>query len=166
MENNWFECKAKYIKIDQTGNEKNVTEAYLIDALSFTEAEERFHQELEKMISGEFEVTTISKSNITEFYPSEDADRWYKVKVSYVNVDEKSGKEKKVGVYMLAEASNVKDAFDKIEDNLKDWLVPFEIPAIQESPIIDVFPYFTDEVNEKIPENLTPVSETATKRRR
>ncbi|MFA8433602.1 MAG: DUF4494 domain-containing protein [Marinifilaceae bacterium] len=160
MTNNWFECKAKYVKIDESGKEKKVSEPYLVDAVSFTEAEARIHKELETMIQGEFTVTNISKSNITEIFPYDDADRWFKVKVSFINVDEESGKEKKANNYMLVGACNVKQAYERIEESLSSWLVPFEMPSIAESPLMDVFPYFKDEeVNEEIPENLKPISE-------
>jgi len=159
MTNNWFECKVKYVKIDENGKEKKVTEPYLVDAVSFTEAEARIHTELEKMIHSDFIVTNISKSNISELFPNENGDRWFKAKTTFVTVDEESGKEKKSNNYMLVEANNVKDAYDFLTEGLSDMIVPFEIPSVTESPIMDVFPFFKDEVNEDIPENLKPILE-------
>ncbi len=159
MTNNWFECKVKYVKIDENGKEKKVTEPYLVDAVSFTEAEARIHTELEKMIHSDFIVTNISKSNISELFPNENGDRWFKAKTTFVTVDEESGKEKKSNNYMLVEANNVKDAYEYLTEGLSDMIVPFEIPSVTESPIMDVFPFFKDEVNEEIPENLKPISE-------
>jgi len=162
MTNNWFECKVKYVKIDENGKEKKVTEPYLVDAVSFTEAEARIHTELEKMIHSDFIVTNISKSNISELFPNENGDRWFKAKTTFVTVDEESGKEKKSNNYMLVEANNVKDAYEYLTEGLSDMIVPFEIPSVTESPIMDVFPFFKDEVNEEIPENLKPISEVET----
>ena len=159
MTNNWFECKVKYDKIDENGKEKKVTEPYLVDAVSFTEAEARIHTELEKMIHSDFIVTNISKSNISELFPNENGDRWFKAKTTFVTVDEESGKEKKSNNYMLVEANNVKDAYEFLTEGLSDMIVPFEIPSVVESPIMDVFPFFKDEVNEEIPENLKPIAE-------
>jgi len=159
MTNNWFECKVKYVKIDENGKEKKVTEPYLVDAVSFTEAEARIHTELEKMIHSDFMVTTISKSNISELFPNENGDRWFKAKTSFVTVDEESGKEKKSNNYMLVEANNVKDAYEFLTEGLSDMIVPFEIPSVTESPIMDVFPFFKDDVNEEIPANLKPLAE-------
>jgi len=159
MTNNWFECKVKYVKIDENGKEKKVTEPYLVDAVSFTEAEARIHTELEKMIHSDFIVTNISKSNISELFPNENGDRWFKAKTTFVTVDEESGKEKKSNNYMLVEANNVKDAYEFLTEGLSDMIVPFEIPSVVESPIMDVFPFFKDEVNEEIPENLKPIAE-------
>ena len=159
MTNNWFECKVKYVKIDENGKEKKVTEPYLVDAVSFTEAEARIHTELEKMIHSDFIVTNISKSNVSELFPNENGDRWFKAKTTFVTVDEESGKEKKSNNYMLVEANNVKDAYEFLTEGLSDMIVPFEIPSVTESPIMDVFPFFKDEVNEEIPENLKPISE-------
>ncbi|WP_372640034.1 DUF4494 domain-containing protein [Ancylomarina sp.] len=162
MTNNWFECKVKYVKIDENGKEKKVTEPYLVDAVSFTEAEARIHTELEKMIHSDFIVTNISKSNVSELFPNENGDRWFKAKTSFVTVDEESGKEKKSNNYMLVEANNVKDAYEYLTEGLSDMIVPFEIPSVTESPIMDVFPFFKDVLNEEIPENLKPIAEVET----
>jgi len=156
---NLFECKVKYEKIDdQSGVEKKVSETYLIDAVSFTEAESRIYKEMESMIRGEFVVTNIRKANYTEIFDSEDGDIWFKSKISFASVDEKSGKEKKVSNQILVLASDVKDAFDKIHEGMGGMTVDFDINAIAESPILDFFPYFKgDEVNEEIPSHLKPI---------
>lgn len=160
MTNNWFECKVKYVKIDEvSGKEKKVSEPYLVDAVSFTEAEARIHKELEQMISGDFNVTNISKSNVSELYPNENGDRWFKAKVSFVDVDEASGKEKKANQYMLTQANNLKQAYEFLEECLSTMIVPYEIPSISESPLMDVFPYFNDDINEEIPAHLKPMAE-------
>jgi len=156
---NLFECKVKYNKIDElSGKEKKVTETYLIDAVSFTEAETRIYKEMESMIRGEFLITGIRKANYTDIFTFDDGDRWFKSKISYVSVDEEAGKEKKISNQMLVLAGDVKDAWDKIHERMKGMTVDFEINAIAESPILDFFPYFNDE-NEDIPDNLKPVSE-------
>ena len=159
---NLFECKVKYEKIDeQSGKQKKVSETYLFDAVSFTEAESRIYKEMESMIRGEFVVTNIRKANYTEIFENEDGDIWYKSKISFASVDENSGKEKKVSNQILVLASNVKDAYDKIQQGMGGMTVDFEINAITESPILDFFPYFKgDEVNEEIPSNLKPLEET------
>ena len=90
---------------------------------------------------------------------NDSGDRWFKAKVAFIDVDEASGKEKKSNNYMLAQANNVKQAYEFLEESLSDMLVPYEIPAISESPIMDIFPFFSDEVNEDIPDNLKPISE-------
>ncbi|MFT3740199.1 MAG: DUF4494 domain-containing protein [Breznakibacter sp.] len=143
---NWFECKVRYTKIDEkTGKEKKANEPYLVDAVSFTEAEERIYREMEAYISGEFVVTNIRKANYTNIFPNEDGDRWYKCKITFMSIDEAAGKEKKVANQMLVLASGVKDACDKIEQGLAGMTIDFEIVAVAESPIVDFFPYFSDD---------------------
>jgi hypothetical protein len=140
--NNWFECKVKYDKIDeQTGKEKSVTEPYLVDALSFTEAEERIHKEMEAYISGEFTVNGIKKEKLADVFPYESADKWYKCKVVYVDIDEKSGKEKKSGYQMLIMANTLQQACENLEKSLTGVIVPWELKSVAESPILDIFPY-------------------------
>ena len=95
MMNKWFECKVKYVKTMENGLEKPVTETYLVDALSFTEAEKRFLEEIRPFMSGEFEVTSIKPVKFADvfFCDLESADRWFKCKLVYITVDEKSGEE-------------------------------------------------------------------------
>ncbi|SKB59333.1 DUF4494 domain-containing protein [Alkalitalea saponilacus] len=145
----WFECKVKYIKIDETtGKEKKVSEPYLVDAVSFTEAESRIHKELEQMIRGEFHVTNIRKADYSDIFPNDNADRWYKCKVAYVSIDENAGKEKKVSSQMLVMGNDLKEAYENLMDSLSGMTVDFEVTAIVESPIMDVFPYFSEKGTE------------------
>ncbi len=158
--NTWFECKVKYETVDeQTGKEKKVNLPYLIDAVSYTEAESRIHAEMEQYVRGEFSVPSIKKANYTDLFFYDDGDKWYKCKVVFVSIDEKAGKEKKVSNQMLVLASDLKEAYERINQSMNGMTVDFDITAIIESNIADVFPYFKDEVNEPIPANLTPLSE-------
>ncbi len=155
---NWFECKVKYVKIGADGKEKMVTENYLIDAVSFTEAESRIHKELEPYINGEFTVTNIKMANFSELVPNENGDRWFKCKVSFISLDEEKGIEKRSNTYMLVQANNVKEAYDALQKALSDTMSDYEIPVIQESPLMDVFTYFENELeNKKYRQNLNPI---------
>jgi hypothetical protein len=145
MLNTWFECKVRYIKVDEnTGKEKKVTEPYLVDAVSFTEAESRIHEEMQTMIRGDFQVTNIRKADYSDLFPNFAGDRWYKCKVSHMSVDENAGKEKKVSSQMLVLADNVRDAYDNLMKGLSDMVVDFEVQSITESPLMDIFPYEAD----------------------
>jgi hypothetical protein len=157
MTKQYFEVKVKYVKIDENGKEKKVTEPYLFDAVSFTEAEARAHEEFEKVIHSDFIITNISRSNISEIYGNSEGDRFHKATVTFINVDEESGKEKKSKHYMLVEANNVKHAYEFLEECLSDMIVPYETPAISESPIMDVFEYDLEEVAEKWEDPATEV---------
>jgi|SRR5690606_5818872 hypothetical protein len=141
----WFLCKVKYAKENEQGLLKNVSEQYLVDAVSFTEAEARIYDMLGSVIRGDFQVTNISKSNIVDVFFFEDSDVWYKCKITYVVADADSGKEKKVTQFMLVSAHNVKDAYDRIFESLNNMLVSFVVPDINESPIVEIFPYEKDD---------------------
>lgn len=138
----WFECKIKYTKIDEKGKEKKVTETYLMDALSYTEAETRTNEELGSFITGEFMITGIKTSNLSEIYPNEEGDRWFKCKLTMITFDEESGKESKSNSYILVQSNNVHEAYEAMQQFMKGSVADYEIPAITESPILDVFPYF------------------------
>ncbi len=158
--NTWFECKVKYEAIDeQTGKTKKVNLPYLVDAVSYTEAESRIHAEMEQYVSGEFTVPSIKKANYTDLFFYDDGDKWYKCKVMFVTIDESAGKEKKVANQMLVLADDLKEAYDRINESMSGMTVDYDITSIIESTIADVFPYFKDEVNEPIPDHLTPIAE-------
>ncbi len=139
--NSWYECKIKYRKTDENGKDKLVSEPYLIDALSFTEAEKRTQEELSQYISSEFRITNIKTANYSEIIPVEDGDRWFKCKLSLISFDEEKGQERRSNSYMLVQANTTKEAYDNLYEYLNGTTSDFEIPAIAESPILDVFPY-------------------------
>ncbi|MFD0964077.1 DUF4494 domain-containing protein [Pseudofulvibacter geojedonensis] len=151
MSATWYECKVKYRKIDETGKQKVVTEPYLVDAVSYTEAEKRINEEMALYVTEEFMITNIKVANFAEIHPFENSDRWFKSKISLVAFDEESGKERKTNMYFLVQANDVKEAFDNSNAVLVNTTSDYSIPAISESPIMDVFPYFDGEL-EKLEE--------------
>lgn len=151
----WFECKVRYEKMMPDGREKKVNEPYLVDAVSFTDAEARIHEVLEPYISGEFFVNNIKIANYADLIPNENGDRWFKCKVSYISYDEEKGTERKSNSYMLIQANNLKEAYDNIEKSMEGLVSDYEIPAIQESPIMDVFPYFSKNEENSEQENFS-----------
>jgi len=155
----WFECKVKYVKIDDDGRERKVSEVYLVDAVTFTDAETRIIQQMGTMVRGEFIVDNIKKSNIVEIYPHENGEWWYKARIGIVTIDEKAGKEKKINNYFLVAADDIKQALQRLEEGLSYILVPYQTTSLAICNIIDVFPYFEDVVNKKIPSNLKPLAQ-------
>ena len=143
MTANWFEAKVKYIKINEDGREKKVNEAYLLDAMTYTEAESRITHEMESVIKGDYYISSLKKSNITELVPSEDEndDRWYKAKVNIIDADEVSGKGKSTAQYYLVAAADTDRALENLKKNLSTFVVPYEIANISDTKFIDVFPY-------------------------
>ena len=141
---NWFQCKVKYEKNAQDGGVVKTSEAYQVDALSFTEAEERINEEMRPFISGEFLVSDIKREKINELFTNDAGDRWYRSKVNFISLDEEKGVEKKIAATMYAQASTLKEALEVIEKGMKGTLADYEIAAIVETSIMDVFPYKAD----------------------
>lgn len=158
MTANWFEAKVKYIKVNEDGREKKVTESYLLDAMSYTEAESRITREMESVVKGDYYITGLKKSNITELVESvdENDDRWYKAKIAIIDADEVSGKEKSSNQYYLVAASNINRALENLEKSMSTFVVPYEIGSISDTSFMDVFPYFSDG-NEELTDNLRPL---------
>ncbi|MDB4297584.1 DUF4494 domain-containing protein [Flavobacteriaceae bacterium] len=157
----WYEVKVKYSKIDDNEKVKTFNQPYLFDALTFTEAEARANEEMAKYLSEGFMITNIKVANFSELFPSEHGDRWFKCKVSLVTLDEDKGLERRTNTYVLVQANDVKDAYEYLTEQFSDTVSDFSIPAIQESPIIDIFPFFDGEepledkvVVAAVPENV------------
>ena len=139
----WFTCKISYEKTLENGMNKKVTEPYLVDALSFTEAEARIIEEMTPYISGEFTVADVSKANYTELFFAEDinASYWYKVKLAFIILDEKTGAEKKTFTNVLVQASDLRDAVKRLDEGMKGIMADYIIVSVAETPIVDVYPY-------------------------
>ena len=136
----WFETKVKYDKtMLDTGAIKSVTEPYLVYALSFTEAEARITKEMEPFVSGELTVTAVRIVRFEDVLYHEGGDRWYKVKINMITIDEKTGAEKRSASFSLVQASEFKLALDYFLEAMKSVLFDFEIVNITEMAYIDVF---------------------------
>lgn len=142
----WFRAKIRYEKTEENGMNKRVSENYMVDALSFTEAEARIIGEMTPFISGEFTVTDLKRENISELFSSEadKDDRWYKIKVAFVTLDEKSGKERKSYSCMLVQSSDTASAEKMLHERMKGTLSNYEVMEVKETNIIDVYPYKLD----------------------
>lgn len=136
---NWFECKVRYDKVQENGSAKKVTEPYLVDALTFTEAEARITEEQRPFISGEFNVAAVKRSRIGEIAFNDEGDKWYLAKVGFITVDEKSGVEKRTIAQILVQASGFKSAFDNLLNHMKGTMADYDIISISETPFIDVY---------------------------
>lgn len=147
---NWFLSKVKYEKVAEDGKQKKVTEQYLVNALSFTEAEARTIEQVTPFISGELQVVGLSPMNITEIFNSEVEadDKWYKVKCNMISLDDKSDKVKKTGYYYMVAADSTATAEKYFHESMKDTLADFEIESIVETKILDIFFYNLDEETE------------------
>ena len=152
---NWFICKVSYQKMMENGMQKKVTEQYLVDSLSFTEAEARIIEEMRPFITGEFTVTDIKRARLSELFFNEQGDRFYKIKVYFITLDEKSGAEKKTAAQMLAQASTLKEAIAVLEEGMKGTLADYVIASVAETQLMDVFPFDANSIpSEKSGEEL------------
>jgi hypothetical protein len=144
-------CKIKIKKEDDKGRIKTLSEQYLIDAVSFTDAEKRLHEQL-STTHGEFHLANVSRSSVAEVHLYDDSDVWNRCKICYVSIDEAEGRERKITTTMLLTANDIRTAFERVQHQLRSMIVDYEIPEIAQVPILDVFAY-----NElpKLPSKLT-----------
>ncbi len=149
----WFECKIRYEKTMEDGLQKKVVEAYVVDALSFTEAEQRIMEEMSSYISGAFEVSDIKRAAYKEIFFSDEetADRWYKAKLQFITIDEKTDKEKRSNVNYLVQAGTLNGAVRNLDEVMGGTMIDYVIAAVAETTLEDVFEYKKKE-KEAVPE--------------
>lgn len=137
----WIETRLRYDKIDERGRQKKVNEPYLVDALSFTEAEARITEEMKPYISGEFSVAAVKKAKIADVFglDYDDDGKWWKIRAAFITLDEKSGCEKRHISDFLIKAEEIREAIAGFQHEIS-MLADYEIVAVVETPIIDVFP--------------------------
>lgn len=136
---NWFECKVSYHKLVENGVQKKVTDTFMVDALSFTEAEARVIEEVTPFVSGEMNVASVKRTKISEIFRDDSADKWYLVKVAFITIDEKSAQEKRAVTLILVAGANFKAAYDNFMEGMKGTMADFEIVSIAETPVLDVY---------------------------
>lgn len=150
----WYSCKVKYGRQEEDGGLKQVTDEYLVDAVSYTDAEARVHH-LGRELPGDFAVASIRKTNFAEVIPAEEAETWFKCKVTYHTVDGDRDKEVKITTYLLVCAHHIKQAFETLEAHFSGMIVAYEVPSVIQTNIVEVYPYDAEE----IPSHLRPISE-------
>lgn len=136
-----FETKIRYDKIQENGAVKKVTEAYLVDALLFTEAEARIIEEMTPYISGDFSVVAIKRTKIAEVFWNSEAEKWWTVKVNFITLDDKTGVEKKSASLILVQADDDASAREKFNEGMRDTMADYEIAGINETNYLEVFKY-------------------------
>ena len=136
---NWFECKVRYDKTMENGLVKKVNEPFLVDALSFTEAEARIIKERTPFISGDFSISAVKRTKISEIFWDETADKWYLVKVAFITNDEKTAVEKKTTTLILVAGNSLREALDTFMEGMKGTMADFEVQSIAETPLMDVY---------------------------
>ncbi|MDD6868589.1 MAG: DUF4494 domain-containing protein [bacterium] len=139
----WIEVKVRYEKTTDSGKTIKVTDPYLVDALSCTEAEARVTEEITPFTS-EFNVLSVNKTKISEIFWNETGDKFYKVKVNFITIDEKTAVEKKKASFTLVQAADFEAALDGFNKGMKGTIADFEIESIIETKIIDVYPIKLD----------------------
>ena len=139
----WFEAKVRYEKVMEDGLQKKVTELYVIDALSYSEAETRIMDEMSSYISGEFEVADLKKAAYKEVFFSDKGndDRWYKARLQFITIDEKTEKEKRSAVTYLVQAATLDGAVKNINEVMNGTMIDYEKSNIAETKVVDVFEY-------------------------
>ena len=139
----WFEGSIKYEKFMENGKEKKVTEKYLIDALTCTEAEARLVEEMTPFISGEFKTVSVKEAKYSEVFTSDEeaADLWFKCKLAFITLDEKTGMEKKTMTQILVQAADLRDAVKKLDEGMKGTMADYTIESVSDSKIWDVYFY-------------------------
>ena len=147
----WFECKIRYEKIMEDGLPKKINDVYVVDALSFSEAEERIMEEMLPYNLVDIEIVDVKIAPYREvfFADSDLADKWYKAKLAFITIDEKTDKEKKTSVFYLVNAGNINSAIKNIDEVMGGTMIDYQTLNVSETNIMDVFEYKKKEKDDK-----------------
>ena len=137
----WFLCKMTFDRQGEDGLIKKVTEQFLVDALSFTEAEARMAKEIQPFVTGDVLVADIKRTKINELFFNENGDKWFKCKINYLSLDENKGVEKRLSGIIMVQSSSFDEAHKELVNVMQGTLGDYEIVSISETPILDVFNY-------------------------
>lgn len=137
----FYEVKVQYQKMQDDGKEKKVTEQYVVEALSFTEAESRITEEMTHYADGDFDVVSEKIAPYNEILLSDNSndDKWFLSKVAFITIDEKTAKEKKTSQRLLVQAETSEKAMDYTKEMLSNWMSDYSIDSVQDTPTLDVF---------------------------
>lgn len=143
--NFWFETKVKMDVMQNDGMTKSETFVYLVDALTFKEAEDRIIEECKPFTSGNLEVAAVKKVRINDMYLSDEdtADRFYRVKLAIVTIDEKTQTEKETPIVLMVQASDFEDAVNRLKKEMSGFLMDWRIVNFTETKIEDVYQYLS-----------------------
>jgi hypothetical protein len=161
----WYVGKIKYQQEQENGALKTLTETYLIDAISYTEAEARLYRIVADN-TPDFQVSSLTRIKLSDVFNFEEegGDKWFKCKMFYVSIDEAKGKEKKIVSYMLVNADSPKQAIERIEKSLATMLIPYELTDVNLTPILEVHPYSSEEEAQQVPAGFRPLAEVKAER--
>ena len=139
----WFECKIRYEKVMEDGLPKKINDVYVVDALSFSEAEERIIEEMSSYISGEIEIVDVKIAPYREVFFADDnlADQWFRAKLSFITIDERTNKEKRTSTMYLVNAGNISSAINNIDKVMSGTMIDYVTTSISATKIFDVFEY-------------------------
>lgn len=141
MEKNWFECRVSYDKVQENGTIKRITEAYLVDAVNFTEAEKRITESMQPYISGDFTVSAVRRRNYESVLVGTEGDYYYRVKLVIITIDEKTAAEKKSNLFLLVQADSLEKAVGITQNSMRNSMADWQFHTVTETQIVDVFKY-------------------------
>ena len=137
----WFETIVRYYKTMEDGEVKKVNEVYVVDAITFGEAEENIAGIAKSYASGDFDIKNINPAPYSEiFFSDKDTDdKYYRVKLAFITIDERTQKEKKSKVTYLVQANSLEQARKNTEEVMKGTMIDYEFVSVTETKILDVF---------------------------
>ena len=136
----YYECKVRYQREIGEGKLQKQSDTYLIEAVSFGDAEERVLIEVKPFVfmGQEIEMRSIRKVVYNEVLHNHQGHFWFKAKVVLTTVDESEGKEKKIKTNILVQETDLEAAYKAVNKLMKNSITDYEITNVQITGIVDV----------------------------
>lgn len=143
--NQIFLTSVRFDQVQENGQTKKTTENYIVEAISFKEAEERITEYMQPYVNGDFSIKQIKQVSYNEIVENNDGEYWWEAKINLITIDEKTAKEKKTAIKLLVSADNLQDAMKATQRNMKETMSDYTEVSIKQTNIKDIYFYYEKE---------------------
>lgn len=144
----WYKTCVKFVKELPDGTLKRVTDQHLVRAESFSDAEARIYEEVGEQVRGEFIVTSIASTEITDIFEYEDSQTWWQVKLAY-DVDDDNGQNRQVINTCMVSAPDAFKAIERADTSFREHISKFTIPEMKLTKIVQIHAPIDDAERER-----------------
>lgn len=128
------EVKVNYTRQTGEDNPGKVREAYLVESISCSDAEQQVTEYLKPYIYGDFEAPQIRKRQFFDVFDDVHGYIWFEAKVEMITID--GDKVTRKGVNILIKGTYIIDALHDLHEYLKQY--DCEVISIKKSAILEL----------------------------
>lgn len=135
-----FETQIRYDRINARGVQDTCTETYLVEALSFSQAEASITIEMQPYITGDLDIPAIKRISVADIIDrhNSDADKYFRAKLTYITINERTMKEKRQSFDYIVRANDIDSAHAAVVAYMKQSPQDYVIAKLEETRIVEL----------------------------